>query len=207
MVLYLMQLPNVLQTVALLQTTTSGNMADGFGPVIQFAIKDNTSLDEPIGFFGMTRDGADTSGAFIFNTYNAGVSSEKVRINKSGFLGLNTNNPTSRLHAVNDVNGDSYIGIFQNLNATGGSIVQLDRGSDAGNTRATGINLTQGNTTRWFVGTPRRGGSSNSNIFTVSTTTDINAAGGEFLLNPSGNCCIGGGFAFKRFSSTSRCRK
>jgi hypothetical protein len=186
---------NVLQTVALLQTTTSGNMADGFGPVIQFAIKDNTSLDEPIGFFGMTRDGADTSGAFIFNTYNAGVSSEKVRINKSGFLGLNTNNPTSRLHAVNDVNGDSYIGIFQNLNATGGSIVQLDRGSDAGNTRATGINLTQGNTTRWFVGTPRRGGSSNSNIFTVSTTTDINAAGGEFLVNVSGNCCIGGGFA------------
>lgn len=185
---------NVLQTVALLQTTTSGDMADGFGPVIQFAIKDNTSFDEPLGHIGMTRDGADTSGAFIVNTHNLGVSTEKMRVTKAGFLGIGTSNPTVRLQAELDSNSDSYLAIFKNLNASGGCIVQIDKGTDAGNVRACGVNLTQGNTTKWFIGNPRRGGSSNSTLFTVSTTTDINSAGGEFLLNPSGNCCIGGGF-------------
>ena len=174
---------------------SSGDMADGFGPITSYVIYDNAFVDNTIGSFGMVRSGADNSGAFVFVPYSAGVGTERMRLSPAGFLGIGTTNPTVRLHVELDSNADSYLAIFKNINATGGCIVQIDKGADVGNTRAVGINLTQSNTTKWFIGNPRRGGSSNSTLFTVSTTTDINGAGGEFLLNPSGNCCIGGGFA------------
>ncbi len=68
----------------LLHGTTSGNMADGFGPFFVFAIEDEANVENYIGDFGAVRDGADNSGALIFRTYISGAVSEKFRIPSVG---------------------------------------------------------------------------------------------------------------------------
>jgi hypothetical protein len=85
----------------LLNSRTTGNMADGFGGGMLFGINDATLTDENIiaTIYGI-RNGADNSGALTFNTYKAGVRSEQMRIDKDGKVGIGTNSPKNKLDIV-----------------------------------------------------------------------------------------------------------
>jgi hypothetical protein len=78
----------------LLNSRTTGNMADGFGGGVLFGINDATLTNENIiaTIYGI-RNGADNSGALTFNTYKGGVRSEQMRIDKDGNVGIGTSSP------------------------------------------------------------------------------------------------------------------
>jgi hypothetical protein len=80
---------------------TSGDMVDGFGPDISFAIIDNAGVDNEIANFGAVRDGADNSGALVFSTVENGVLvTIKAILKANGNFGIGTTAPGSKL-AVN----------------------------------------------------------------------------------------------------------
>jgi hypothetical protein len=57
-------------------------------------------------------DGASNSGAFTFNTWNAGTVSEKMRITAAGSLGIGTTGPSQKLHVVGgNIVVDGRVGI------------------------------------------------------------------------------------------------
>ena len=64
--------------------TSSGNMADGFGPTFAFEIGDDTQTRQEIAQLAAYRDGADNSGAFSFRTVNAGAGGERMKIAADG---------------------------------------------------------------------------------------------------------------------------
>jgi len=66
--------------------TTSGDMADGFGTVVNYAIQDNAGVNNYIGNLGMIRDGNDSSGKFVVMISSNGVSSQKFTINSTGVI-------------------------------------------------------------------------------------------------------------------------
>ena len=101
------------------------------------------------------------------------------------------------LHVEIDSAADAAVGYLKNTNTgAAGAILYVDRGTDASNLRASALALAQAGTIKWLIGTPRRGGSNHSNIFTISTQYDINSSGGEFLMNTSGNATLGGGWNY-----------
>ena len=71
-------------SVARFLATKSTNMGDGFGSVIQFAIKDDAGVINPIGYIGAVRAGADNTGDLVFYTFTNGSVSEKVRVKSNG---------------------------------------------------------------------------------------------------------------------------
>jgi hypothetical protein len=70
------------------RATTSGDMADTFGPTISFSIQDSAAVDNVIGNIGVVRAGADNTGDMVFTTYAAGSGSEKARITSAGLVGV-----------------------------------------------------------------------------------------------------------------------
>jgi hypothetical protein len=66
--------------------TTTGDMADGFAVNLNFAIQDNAAVINELATIQAVRAGADNSGDLAFLTVNAGSSSEKLRILKTGEL-------------------------------------------------------------------------------------------------------------------------
>jgi len=68
--------------------TSSGDMADGFGPTHAFAIQDTAAVINPISEIGAVREGADNSGGLVFRTYSAGTATTQMRLDKAGNLGL-----------------------------------------------------------------------------------------------------------------------
>ena len=78
--------------------TTSGNMADGFGSVIEFSVEDATSGVTGLGFIGAVRAGADTTGDLVFRPRLSGSSNEKMRITSAGKVGIGTTSPSETLH-------------------------------------------------------------------------------------------------------------
>jgi hypothetical protein len=81
---------NSLQTNPIVITRTSGNMADGFGTLVNHQIQDDAGVDNTIGYYGFVRNGADNSGAFYVATSNAGTAAERMRIDSSGNLLVGT---------------------------------------------------------------------------------------------------------------------
>jgi hypothetical protein len=98
-----------------IQATTSGDMVDGFGPSVNFSIKDNAATSE-IGTIRFVRSGGDTSGRFIISTRNAGTDSEKMTILPNGNVGVGTTSPTGYNNYVSLQIGDnsaSKIGLLK----------------------------------------------------------------------------------------------
>jgi hypothetical protein len=98
-----------------IQATTSGDMVDGFGPSVNFSIKDNAATSE-IGTIRFVRSGGDTSGRFIISTRNAGTDSEKMTILPNGNVGVGTTSPTGYTNYVSLQIGDnsaSKIGLLK----------------------------------------------------------------------------------------------
>lgn len=89
-------------TAARLLSTKTSNMGDGFGTSLAFNIQDDTSGIVQIASVGGERDGADNSGAVVFETWNAGSGSEKMRIKPDGNVGIGTDAPDSALDIASD---------------------------------------------------------------------------------------------------------
>jgi hypothetical protein len=68
--------------------TSSGDMADGFGPTHAFAIQDTAAVINPISEIGAVREGADNTGGLVFRTYVTGTATTQMRLDSSGNLGL-----------------------------------------------------------------------------------------------------------------------
>lgn len=64
------------------QLSTSGDMTDGFGPLTLYRIKDTAAVENPIGYMGALRDGADNSGSLVFAAYSAGTIYPFVKMTK-----------------------------------------------------------------------------------------------------------------------------
>jgi hypothetical protein len=87
---------NTRQGMLDLVAKSSGNMADGFGPQINFKIEDDAGTTENT-IFGIAaiRDGADNSGALVLRAVTGGSESESMRIDDSGNVGIGTAAPYS----------------------------------------------------------------------------------------------------------------
>jgi hypothetical protein len=76
-----------------LMATTSGDMVDGFGVNLNFAIRDDANAINEIGSLAFVRSGADNSGRFQIQPYNAGVIATRFEIAPGGnvyFPGIGT---------------------------------------------------------------------------------------------------------------------
>ena len=76
-----------------LLATSSGNMLDGFGVNINFAIQDNAAAVNEIGNMVFSRSGSDNSGRFQVQPYNSGTPITRLEIAPSGnvyFPGIGT---------------------------------------------------------------------------------------------------------------------
>jgi hypothetical protein len=98
---------NSLQTNPIVITRTSGNMADGFGTLVNHQIQDDAGVDNTIGYYGFVRNGADNSGAFYVATSNAGTAAERMRIDSTGRLLLNTSSLVPSFSAYQTIVGNA----------------------------------------------------------------------------------------------------
>ena len=76
-----------------LLATSSGNMADGFGVNMNFAIQDDAAVINEIGSVVFVRSGADNSGRFQVQPYNAGTPTTRLEVAPGGnvyFPGIGT---------------------------------------------------------------------------------------------------------------------
>jgi len=118
---------NSLQTNPIVITRTSGNMADGFGTLVNHQIQDDAGVDNTIGYYGFVRNGADNSGAFYVATSNAGTASERMRIDSSGNVGIGTSSPAVKLHVsgqsrvADSSNASNYMSFGVGANASYGN--------------------------------------------------------------------------------------
>jgi hypothetical protein len=65
---------------------SSGDVADGFGPIFQFRISDTGISDELLGAIGFLRAGADNTGDFVVRTQVSGSATERFRVTSAGTL-------------------------------------------------------------------------------------------------------------------------
>jgi hypothetical protein len=86
--------------------TTSADMVDGFGARQLFTIRDSANVDNTIARLGSVRSGADNSGRFVFETANAGTTTEKMTILPNGNVGIGTASPARLLSLVTSSNDD-----------------------------------------------------------------------------------------------------
>ena len=90
---------NATTTVTYFRHTTSGDMADNFGPALQFQIDDAGVGPQNIGILEWSRDGADNSGKFKLQPINAGsLQTNALVVNKSGNVGIGTDSIDTKLH-------------------------------------------------------------------------------------------------------------
>jgi len=89
---------NTAQIVASSRLTcvSSGDAADGFGPVFSFSFSDNSGSTFELGTVGYVRAGGDTTGDFVIRPVAAGVQAEKARVTSDGRMGIGTASPSSK---------------------------------------------------------------------------------------------------------------
>lgn len=110
-----------------------GSLVDQAGPSQTFGIALNGGTENPIADLVAVRDGADTSGAFAFRTYNAGIPGTGLYINHLQDVGLATTSPgtilsigTGATAVANFATGTSTI-YSQGLNLGAGTNAPLVR--------------------------------------------------------------------------------
>lgn len=77
------------------------------------------------------RLGADNSGSLIFSTTNLGTEAEAMRITRTGYVGIGTNNPSEKLTVVENYAGGTNIGVA-NLDADATAASNVIAVTDAG---------------------------------------------------------------------------
>ena len=73
-----------LSNVLNIKRTSSGDVDDGFGVLINFRLEDDAAVERDIGQLGFRRDGADNTAEFLLRTYNGGTANEAFKITPLG---------------------------------------------------------------------------------------------------------------------------
>jgi hypothetical protein len=118
--------------------SSSGNMADGFGPALRYTITDaalGVANRKLIGQLGFIRDGAhlDNEGAFVVLAGTDG-SQEFLRIDNEGNVGIGTSSPKHTLHVIGDANFTKTIFYGGNLTGYGADYAEMFEKLDASET-------------------------------------------------------------------------
>ena len=105
---------------------TAADMVDGFGPRIAFAIADGGTTSSVIARLGAARNGSDDKGDMMFYM-GANGTTEAVRINTSGNVGINTTTPEAKLHVASSSAGvGTTCIVLQNRNSDLNTEARLD---------------------------------------------------------------------------------
>lgn len=88
---------NAVTSVVFIELTSTGNMADGFGPSFTFQIKDDAGVDNSVAAVAASRGGADNSGDLLLRTSNAGSFGTRVIVKAAGNVGIGTDDPQGPL--------------------------------------------------------------------------------------------------------------
>jgi len=97
---------NVIGAPLRIVRTSTGNMEDGFGAMISYAIKDDANVSNTIGQAGFIRNGADNSGMFSITPSNEGnLQLSKFIVDKTGNVGIGTTSPDTLLEVIGTASG------------------------------------------------------------------------------------------------------
>jgi len=120
---------------------TTGNMADGFGVGVLFAVEDDAGVESNLGRLAAVRAGADNTGDFAWYPATAGVLNERMRLTSAGALNVGAGGYAS---AVGGVGADHIgVGVAEDgnyrLSTDGPYAIRMSR---AGSTDTWGVVLT-----------------------------------------------------------------
>ncbi|MDD5025826.1 MAG: hypothetical protein PHH13_00450, partial [Candidatus Peribacteraceae bacterium] len=97
---------NVIGAPLRIVRTSTGDMEDGFGTMISYAIKDTANVSNTIGQAGFIRNGADNSGMFSISPSNEGnLQLSKFIVDKAGNVGIGTTAPDTKLEVIGTASG------------------------------------------------------------------------------------------------------
>lgn len=144
-------------------TRSSGDVTDGFGGGLVFALQDTgvTTNTCFLAGIGAVRAGSDNTGDFIVRTYLSGVPAERMRIKSSGNVGIGIS-PVTKLHIA---------GTSENISSTYYGIMKID--TDSGT-----------NDTGFKMGALAGAGTAGYGFIQAVHTNVAND--GNLILNPSG---------------------
>src|SRR5690606_37892960 len=74
---------------------SSNNIANTFGPSINFRVSDNTISNQTLGALGFVRAGADNTGDFVVTPSLSGTVTERLRVTSSGQVAIGTTTPNA----------------------------------------------------------------------------------------------------------------
>jgi len=186
---------NAIRDVTAIQMTSDVNISDGFGPAIRFDYKDDTA-EGLMGSFGVVRDGADGSGAFIFRPGVAGSTPEKWRMNSVGNM-IFTGSGSVGIATVSSISNNAVTSFTPSSNR---GIIYA--GGDSTHMGAVGYVCKSGGTTETYLMM------NSSGTFAVGTGVPTGTTGGtpKFTIFAANDGKIyfenrlGGGFAFWYFT-------
>lgn len=99
---------NIVYGTEIIKTTHDGDMGNGFGVAYQYAVQDNSGVENLLGDISAIRDGADNTGQLILSTQIAGNRNNRVKIRSDS------------VEILSPVNG---YGLFLSKGAAGGNTV------------------------------------------------------------------------------------
>ncbi len=97
-----------LRTLMTLQLTSTGDMADGFGPKLEFQIEDS-GASALVGQIAFRRAGADNTGDFVLETFVAGVANEAFRVSSGGIGSFDLAGAGTGLPSLHDDKDDAMV--------------------------------------------------------------------------------------------------
>jgi hypothetical protein len=174
----------------LFKTTSTGDMADGFGGGLVFAIQDTSAVENNIATIYGIRDGADNSGKLEFDTYAAGARTAKMTILSGGNVGIGTTSPTYTLSLGGNV--ARTIWMERNTTTSGSNLTLSAGGGLSGGTNLNGGAL--------YLASGIATGSGSSDMFFQTATaggtgTTDRSPSTKFKVRGNGNVVVGTGTA------------
>lgn len=169
---------------AIIKGTSTGDMADGFGPAFQFAIQDTAAVENLVGYVSVIRDGADTKSKMVFGVANTAATAAVMQLV-----------PTSLAPSANDglALGTTAL-MWSDLFLASGAVVNFNNG-DVTLTHSSdlltiaGGNLSIGTSGVFTAGTIELGAASDTTLSRVSA--GVIAVEGVTILTVAGGTLTG----------------
>lgn len=124
------------------KVTVAGQAASGYAQFVRFLLRDDSGVDNVLGYIGFARNGADNAGALDFYTNNGGSPTFRLRVNAAGTVIVGSSTADNSIGLL-QVQGD--IGTTSVFRSTGGfkrCATQFDKTSDTTLGNATDLSVT-----------------------------------------------------------------
>lgn len=112
---------NNVQSSFQLKTTSTGDMLNGFGGGMLWAIQDTAAVENNIAGISGIRDGADNSGKLVFRTFLTGSSNNRMTLLSTGELGIGDETPDAFLDVAGTLRADGQATFVADPASTGAS--------------------------------------------------------------------------------------